>query len=39
MQNKKYLSEKEKAEIIRHLIKKGYLTKNQIEKLKKRSSL
>lgn len=39
MQNKKHLSEKEKAEIIRHLIEKGYLTKNQIEKLKKRNNL
>lgn len=39
VQNKKYITEKEKNEIIKHLISKGYLTENQIKTLKKRNNL
>jgi hypothetical protein len=36
---KKYITEQEKIQIIKHLISKGYLTENQIKTLKKRNNL
>lgn len=36
---KKYITDVEKLEIIKMMISKGYLTKNQIEILKKRNNL
>ncbi|MGN0569343.1 MAG: hypothetical protein ACI4N4_02440 [Candidatus Fimenecus sp.] len=36
---KKYITDEEKAKIIRMMIEKGYLTQNQIKALKKRGSL
>lgn len=36
---KKYITNKEKLEIIKMLISKGYLTENQIKLLKKRNNL
>lgn len=36
---KKYITVEEKLEIIKMMISKGYLTKNQVETLKKRNNL